>query len=56
MFGDKNNPKLIEKCSDALVEITKYIRDEDRGYHILTIVISKNILYYFIFLKISKLF
>jgi hypothetical protein len=42
MFSDKTNTKLIEKCSEALVEITKYIRDEDRGYHILTIVISKN--------------
>ena len=41
MFVDKTNTKLIEKCSEALVEITKYIRDEDRGYHILTIVISK---------------
>lgn len=40
MFNDKTNSKLIEKCSEALVEITKYIRDEDRGYHILTIVIS----------------
>ncbi len=40
MFNDKTNTKLIEKCSEALVEITRYIRDEDRGYHILTIVIS----------------
>jgi len=47
IFNDKNNPKLIEKCSDALVEITKYIRDEDRGYHILTIVISIYIFLYF---------
>lgn len=45
MFNDKTNPKLIDKCSEALVLITKYIRDEDRGYHILTIVISKKIFY-----------
>lgn len=44
MFVDKTNSKLIEKCSEALVEITKYIRDEDRGFHILTIVISNLIL------------
>lgn len=40
MFNDKRNWKVIELCSDALVEVTRYIRDEDKGYHILTIVIG----------------
>jgi hypothetical protein len=31
--------RIIDLCSDALVELTKHIRDDDRGYHILTIVI-----------------
>jgi hypothetical protein len=39
IFQDKKNVRIIDLCSEALVELTKYIRDDDRGYHILTIVI-----------------
>jgi rRNA pseudouridine-1189 N-methylase Emg1 (Nep1/Mra1 family) len=39
IFQDKKNIRVIELCSEALVEITKYIKDEDKGFHILTIVI-----------------
>jgi serine/threonine-protein phosphatase 4 regulatory subunit 1 len=39
IFQDKKNTRVIELCSDALVDLTKYIKDDDRGYHILTIVI-----------------
>ena len=39
LFADKRNPRVIDLCSECLVEITKFIRDEDKGFHILTIVI-----------------
>jgi serine/threonine-protein phosphatase 4 regulatory subunit 1 len=39
MFQEKKNVRVIELCTEALVELTKHIRDEDRGFHILTIVI-----------------
>jgi hypothetical protein len=39
VFQDKKNQRVIELCCDALVEITKYIKEEEKGYHILTIVI-----------------
>jgi serine/threonine-protein phosphatase 4 regulatory subunit 1 len=39
LFADKRNPRVIDLCSECLVEITKFIKDEDKGFHILTIVI-----------------
>jgi hypothetical protein len=39
IFQDKKNVRVIDLCSEALVELTKYIRDDDKGFHILTIVI-----------------
>lgn len=40
ILSDKRNQRVIDLCSEALVEITKYIRDEEKGFHILTIVIG----------------
>jgi hypothetical protein len=39
IFQDKKNQRVIELCSDALTELTKFVKDEDKGYTILTIVI-----------------
>ena len=40
LFHDKRYPRVIDLCSENLVEITKFIKDEDKGFHILTIVIG----------------
>ncbi len=39
IFQDKKNSRVMDLCSDALVDITRHIKDEDKGFHILTIVI-----------------
>jgi hypothetical protein len=43
ILSDKRNPKVIDLCCDCLVEVTKFIKDEDKGFHILTVVIGKGI-------------
>ncbi len=47
-YKNKNNDKLnknkntiISKSSEALIEITKFIKEEDKGPYILTIIIGK---------------
>jgi hypothetical protein len=40
ILNKRDNIKVIDLCSEALVDITKYIREEDRGMSILTIVIG----------------
>lgn len=39
IFEQKKEEKLLGLCSDDLVAITKYIKEEDKGSYILTIVI-----------------
>lgn len=39
IFQDKKEDKVLNLCSKALVEITNYIKDDDKGMHVLTIVI-----------------
>ena len=39
IFEQKKEDKLLGLCGDDLVAITKYIKEEDKGSYILTIVI-----------------
>lgn len=36
----KNDDKIMKLCSDALLDVVKFIRDEDKGQSILTIIIT----------------